>query len=208
MAAIIFDFDGTIADSFDYVADFLASQAGVKLTDERRKALRGMSMIAMARQLGFKWRSLPWLFFRGRRRMVHTVTKLEPFKGMPQIIHKLHNEGHELFMISSNNVKNIHRFLHHHKLHKYFLEIYGGVGLFDKAPSLRRLLKEHNFETKEAVYIGDELRDVEAAQSIGLRVVAVSWGFARLNMLEEQKPTALVHNPLNNCELQPHQITL
>lgn len=195
MAVIIFDFDGTLADSFDYVADFLAAQANIKLTDERRKSLRGMSMIAMARQIGFKWRSMPWLFFRGRRRMVHAITQLEPFKGMPDVIRKLHNEGHELFMISSNNVRNIRKFLHHHKLHKYFLEIYGGVGLFDKAPALKRLLREHGFEAKDAVYIGDELRDVEAAQSIGLRVIAVSWGFARLQMLQDQKPTALVNSP-------------
>jgi phosphoglycolate phosphatase len=195
MAAIIFDFDGTIADSFDYVADFLAAQAKLHLNDERRLSLRGMSMIAMARQLGYRWWQLPGLFFKGRRRMIHVVMKLKPFEGMPELIRKLHAEGHELFLLSSNSVRNVHKFLHHHKLHEYFLEIYGGVGLFDKAPAMRRLLKEHSLEAENAVYVGDELRDVEAAQSIGLRVVAVSWGFARTKILKDQKPTALVSSP-------------
>jgi len=195
MAVIIFDFDGTIADSFDYVADFLAAQAKLHLNDEDRMSLRGMSMIAMARQLGYRWWQLPILFLKGRRQMLHVVIKLKPFRGMPDIIRKLHNEGHELFLLSSNSVRNVHRFLHHHRLHQYFLEIYGGVGLFDKAPAMRRLLKEHKLEAKNAIYVGDELRDVEAAQSIGLRVVAVSWGFARTQMLKDQKPTALVTTP-------------
>src|SRR4051812_17898965 len=138
MAAIIFDFDGTIADSFDYVADFLAAQAKLHLDDEKRLGLRGMSMVAMARQLGYKWWQMPGLFFKGRRRMVKVVMKLKPFEGMPDLIRKLHAEGHELFLLSSNSLRNVRKFLHHHNLHKYFLEVYGGVGLFDKAPALRR----------------------------------------------------------------------
>ena len=120
---------------------------------------------------------------------------VQPFEDMPDVIKKLHAEGHELFMLSSNSVKNIHRFLHHYELHTYFLEIYGSTGLFGKAPTLRRLLKEQHLEKTDAVYIGDELRDVQAAQSIGMRVIAVGWGFARPAGLEALKPTAIAETP-------------
>jgi len=92
-------------------------------------------------------------------------------------------------------VSNVRSFLHEHALHTYFLEIYGGVGLFGKAPTLRRLLREQHLDPKDAVYIGDELRDVQAAQAVSLPVIAVTWGFARLSDLKAKRPTALANRP-------------
>ncbi|PIZ61655.1 hypothetical protein COY17_04015 [Candidatus Saccharibacteria bacterium CG_4_10_14_0_2_um_filter_52_9] len=196
MAAIIFDFDGTIADSFDYVADFMAEEAGVApLSEEARQALRGLSMAAMTRRLGFHWWQAIAVFFKGRRRMQQAIKDLDSFDGMPQLIRKLHAEGHELFVLSTNSLRNVRRFLHQEKIHKYFLEVYGGAGMFGKAPALRQLLKDHQLNVEHAVYVGDELRDVEAAQSIGLRAVAVTWGFANRKNLKEANPTALADTP-------------
>lgn len=196
MAAIIFDFDGTIADSFDYVAKFLAEQTDDKtLTEEQKSELRGLSITGMVKKLGFHWWNAPRLFLRGRWQMTHAIKHLKPFEGMPEAIRKLNAEGHELFILSTNSVSNVHRFLHNQKLHTYFLEIYGGVGVFGKAPAIRRLLKENNFEAKDAIYIGDELRDVQAAHSVNLRVIAVTWGFAQLQTLIDSKPTALANKP-------------
>jgi phosphoglycolate phosphatase len=196
MATIIFDMDGTIADSFDYVSDFMASEAGMApLSDEHKHQLRNMSMVGMARKLGYKWWEGPMLYFKGRRRMHQAIKNLKSFEGIPELIRKLHNEGHELFVLSTNSVRNVHNFLHHQKLHKYFLQIYGGVGVFGKAAALRQLLNDQNIDVKNAVYVGDELRDVEAAKSIGLRAVAVSWGFANRQHLKDAKPTGLADTP-------------
>lgn len=196
MAAIIFDMDGTIADSFDYVADFLAGEAGRgALEREQKEALRGMSMASMARQLGYKWWQAPLLIWKGRRRMKRAIKDLKSFKGVPQLIRKLHNEGHELFIVSSNSVRNVRLFMHHQKIHKYFLEIYGGVGIFGKPMALRQLLREHHIELDNSIYVGDEIRDVEAAKIIGMRAVAVSWGFASRAGLEAAQPTRLADTP-------------
>jgi phosphoglycolate phosphatase len=195
MAAIIFDFDGTIADSFDYVAEFLAKEAGHDLDKQQLEALRGQSMPAMARQLGFRWWRLPRLFLRGRHNMNKVISQLQPIKGMPEVIKHLHAEGHELFIVTSNTVKNVHKFLHRRDLQTYFVEVYGGISLFGKAPALRHLLREHYFDIENAIYIGDETRDIEAAQFLNLRVVAVSWGFAKLKNLKSKQPNAIVDSP-------------
>jgi len=165
------------------------------LSEDQKQEMRGLSMAAMARHLGCSWWRLPFLLIKGRRRMGEAIKQLQPFDGMSDVIEKLHAEGHELFVVSSNSVRNIRAFLHHQDLHQHFLEIYGGIGLFGKAPALRKLLRDQHLKAKNAVYIGDELRDVQAAQSIKLPVVAVTWGFARPADLADLKPTALADTP-------------
>ena len=182
MSAIIFDMDGTIADSFDYVSEFLVQQAKLPpLSEEEKRALRGLSMRDMAHKLGYHWWDAPVLFIKGRRRMRRSIQNkhLQPFAGMPEIIRKLHGEGHELFILSTNSLRNVHHFLDDQKIHKYFLEIYAGIGVFSKAPGLRQLLKDQRLVADDAIYVCDELRDIEAAQSVGVRTVAVTWGFAK-----------------------------
>src|SRR5947209_2546445 len=124
MAAIIFDLDGTIAASFDYVAEFLVAEACCPpLSGEPKANLRGLSMAAMARELGLHWWRLPFLFHKGLKGMRYSINRVYPFAGMPEVIEKVHAEGHELFMLSSNSVRNVRQFLRHHNLYKYFLEI-------------------------------------------------------------------------------------
>ncbi|HET7059768.1 MAG TPA: HAD hydrolase-like protein [Candidatus Saccharimonadales bacterium] len=196
MAAIIFDFDGTIADSFDFIVDFVTQEAGqAPLSGQQKQELRGQSMAAIARNFGHsRWRLLG-LFVRGRRQMRKVIGQVKPFDGITEVIEKLHAEGHELFIVTSNTVPNVHKFLHHYELHKYFLEIYGGAGLFGKTRYLRKLLKEQSLEKNDALYIGDEARDVKAAESVKMRIIAVTWGFARPADLEALSPTAMAGHP-------------
>lgn len=196
MSAIIFDFDGTIADSFDYVADFLAHEAGIKqLSDAQRAELRNKSMVAMVKHLKYPAWKLPILYFKGRRAMSAKINNLEPFEGIPETIRKLHAEGHELFIVTSNSLRNVHAFLRHHDLHTYFLKVVASVSVFGKAGALRSLLKEQKLSIDDSLYIGDELRDIQAAESIKLRVIAATWGFSSAIDLVAAKPLALIDRP-------------
>lgn len=165
------------------------------LTPEKKQQLRGLSMANMARRLGYRWWHAPILFYKGQRRMHQAIKHLRSFEGMPELIRKLHAEGHELFVLSTNSKRNVEHFLQTQKIRKYFQEIYGGVGMFSKASGLRHLFKEQNLDIKQAVYVGDELRDVQAAKAIGLRAVAVTWGFANPKDLRAAKPSSLANTP-------------
>ena len=112
MAAIIFDLDGTIADSFDFVADFLAEKKNGEHLDSREKReLYGLSMLAMARKMGHPWWRLLRLLFEGRKEMGKIINQVPVFAGLPEAIRKLQAEGHELFIVSSNTTQNIHAYL-------------------------------------------------------------------------------------------------
>lgn len=194
--SIIFDFDGTIANTFDYTVTFLNAEAGgPRLTKDQKAALHGLSMARIGRRLGIPWHRLPRLFFKGRRQMSPAMAHIEPFEGMIAVIRDLHAQGHALFILSTNTTPNIDKFLRRHGLESHFREVYGGVGMFGKAPALRRLLREQHIETRRAVYVGDELRDILAARSLGVSAIAVTWGFARAADLKAEGPAGVAHKP-------------
>lgn len=197
MAAVIFDFDGTIADSFDYVAAFLERHVRNThaLTEEEKQILRGMTMQQMAIHLGSpKW-YLPVLFVVGRRAMGKAMYNVPLFEGMGRVIDKLHAEGHELMIVSSNNRRNIRKFLKQHHLHKYFTDLYGDAGFFGKRRAIRRILKRNSIHPRDAWYIGDEARDVVAAKAADVRVIAATWGFDHADILASHEPTAVAAEP-------------
>jgi phosphoglycolate phosphatase len=185
VTTIIFDFDGTIANTFDYAVVFLSKEGGkYPLAKDQKEALHGLSMAGIARHVGIPWHRMPGLFFKGRQQMNPAMKNIEPFDGMQDVIRQLHAKRHKMFILSTNTTRNINKFLRHHDMERYFTYVYGGVGMFGKAPALRRLLREQHVETRKAVYVGDELRDVMAAQSLGVPVIAVTWGFARATDLK------------------------
>jgi phosphoglycolate phosphatase len=195
--AIIFDFDGTIADSFDVVLDFLLKRAGknpASLTPEQRTALRGLSMMDLALRVGIpKWRLLG-TYFAGKRYFLKHLTKVPPVTGMPEMLRTLHQEQYRLLIISSNSRRNINRFLIERGLSGYFTAVYGNAGWFGKASSLKKAIKRYELDASKTVYVGDEERDITAAHKAGMASVAVNWGFAAEQSLLAHTPTFLVRN--------------
>lgn len=193
---IIFDFDGTIADSFPFIMQYLAAAAGREpLSVEEQLAFRKLSMVSVARRLGISRLRLPSVFLRGRRAMGRLERHVEPFEGMPELIRELHESGNQLMILSSNRSRNIHAFLRHHKLEHCFSRVYGQVGLFGKAPVLRRIVRTFRLQLGHCLYIGDEMRDIEAAQSMGMPCMAVMWGFANPDHIAALKPRAVAATP-------------
>lgn len=196
MAAIIFDFDGTIADSHDFLIKFMADKPGAKhLSVKDAHALYGLSPTALAKKLGYHWWGLPKLYFRSVAQMGRSISHIKPYDDMVGVINKLNHEGHELFIVSNNNLKNIRSFLSQHNLREKFVEVYGGIDLFGKAPIFREVMSDHNLDKDNVICVGDETRDIEASKSAGLKSIAVAWGFSSYEDLVNLKPTALAKRP-------------
>lgn len=197
MAAIIFDFDGTIADSFEVIVDIFEriTKRPEKLTAVAIDELRGYPLEIVANRLKISWWKMPFLLFRGRRMMSRRMAEIPLFPGIAKVIEELHAEGHELFLVSSNSNRNVRKFLKAHHLYKYFVEIRGNAGLIGKPRILRKLVRSNSLEMKDCIYVGDETRDILATRVIGMRIIAVSWGFANTDFLKSMQPTALANRP-------------
>lgn len=194
---IIFDFDGTIADTLEVMMEIykdLQSDAPEPTPAEVLR-LRGMSLLHVMRELKVRPWKVPFLVAHGRKRLRKRMPQVEVFAGIPEATHDLVAAGHRLFIMSSNSVQNIRYLLHKYDMNTEFIKIYGGVGVFGKARVLRRVLRQNRLEAHDTWYVGDEVRDIEAAQAVGVRVAAVAWGYNTPEVLRSHAPDCLLASP-------------
>jgi phosphoglycolate phosphatase len=195
--AVIFDFDGTIADSFPYVFQYLKMEARNthEYTAEEQDAMRKMSMKRLALHLGVPvWRMVS-VYFKGRRYLRAHLDEVQPFKNMSDVIRTLHELGYELYVVSANSRRNVRLLLEREGLIQYFVAAQGNAGFAGKIRILRYLLKRRRLNPKETWYVGDETGDVVAAVAAGMQALAVAWGFADANLLQKVEPHAFAEKP-------------
>jgi phosphoglycolate phosphatase len=63
--------------------------------------------------------------------------------------------------------------------------------MFGKAAKLRQALRQCAVQPPEAIYIGDEIRDAEAAAKAEIAFGAVAWGQHGAEILGRQKPAQI-----------------
>ncbi|MDE1866773.1 MAG: HAD hydrolase-like protein, partial [Thaumarchaeota archaeon] len=87
--------------------------------------------------------------------------------------------------------------------------VYTGRAVYGKARLLKKLMKEKTIPHKDPIYVGDEIRDVEAAKKAGIRVIGVAWGYNTKAALQKANPDYIVEKPeelqeiiLNNSQPQ------
>ncbi|MEM1255491.1 MAG: HAD hydrolase-like protein [Cyanobacteria bacterium P01_H01_bin.21] len=199
MTVLIFDFDGTIADTLETIVAItnrLASHYGYpQTTPERLKYLRALSTAELLEQSNVPLFQVPFLMRRVRRELHQDIGSIQVFQRLADVLLALTADGHTIMIASSNAPSTICPFLERHGLRAVFSQIYGNIGLLGKARSLRRIMRRHRLIPEEILYIGDETRDIEAAHCQGLAVASVSWGFSDRTALEAQGPTFLVDTP-------------
>lgn len=199
MKVIIFDFDGTIADSFAAVlkiANQLAPQFGYALTwPEDIPRLKNLSSREIVKQSKVSPFKLPFLLRRLRGELNREMEQLELIVGMKTALLTLKQQGYRLGIVTSNSRENVVAFLKAQELDTIFDFVGSGLALFGKGRVIQRILKQHRLNPEDVIYVGDETRDIEAARKIGIKVISVSWGYNSSQALAAENPDFLIHRP-------------
>jgi phosphoglycolate phosphatase len=176
----IFDFDGTIADSlswFGSVVNDVARRYGFRgVHPSEIDGLRRLSAREIMDELQVPMWKLPAIARYVRALKVQAGAQTGVFDGMPSVLKLLVRGGVQLAIVSSDSPENIRKILGEDMVQRFSI-ISGGVPVFSKARRLHAVLRSAGFERREAIYIGDEVRDLEAAQKLGLAFGAVTWGY-------------------------------
>lgn len=191
--AVIFDFDGTMADTFPAVIEVFeeVTKQPRPLTKDEIKKFQHLSAPELIDIFQVpKWK-IPYLFFRGRRMLRSHMNDVSPHSGVDAVVKQLHADGVKLYIVSSNSTENIRNYLEKYELSEYFLAVYGSASPFAKSRKLLQLIDKEQLSLEDTWCVGDETRDVSAAHAVGLKIVSVSWGYNSRQALVEKQPEAL-----------------
>ena len=109
--------------------------------------------------------------------------------------------------VTSNTEVNVQIFLRSHGL-ELFDFIRCSSKLLGKARMIRSVIRKQHVRAAEILFVGDETRDIEACQKVGVRIAAVTWGYNSRRSLVAMKPDFIFEDPkeLSRClRLHPRQ---
>jgi phosphoglycolate phosphatase len=186
----IFDLDGTLSDSFPWfqrVLNAVADQHRFKRVEaDDVEMLRGKSSREIIRYLEVPMWRIPIIARDMRRLKSQSIDAIPLFSGVEPMLQELAQRDVTLAMVSSDTESNVRRALG--RSAELISQFGCGASLFGKAAKFKGILKRTGIAAAHAIYVGDEIRDGEAARAAGIDFGAVSWGYTTAEALQEISP--------------------
>lgn len=202
---VLFDFDGTLADSFAWflrAMDEAAQRFGFRRIQAAEvDSLRDLDTRALLDALGVPRRKLPAIAAHMRASAGREAARLSPFPGVREVLAGLHGTGLTLGLVTSNFEENARTVLGEATF-GLFAHVDCGASLLGKASRLRRVVRAAGVAPGDAVYVGDEQRDLQAAREVGLDFAAVLWGYASPASLRALRPDHTFEAPAELARLK------
>ena len=202
---IIFDFDGTIADTVDAlvsIANSLAVEFNfAPITPEEFLLLKNLTSREIFKYSGIPLFKIPFLLKKVKRELKNKIPELKPIEGIPEALLELKENGSRLGIITSNSKGNVKEFLKINNLDNFFEFVHTGVTIFGKTTIINNVLKQKQIKTQEVIYVGDETRDIEASKKAQIKICSVTWGFNSEEALAKEHPDFLIHHPRELVEV-------
>lgn len=194
-ASVIFDFDGTIADTFNLSLkigrNILESLKLHHLDEDEIVHFRNYSFRESVRKFKIPLRKIPGLVLQVRRGIHDHIDEIKPFEGIREVLHDLRKRIPFMGMVTSNSEDNVARFLDRFDLRLFDDGAYSSA-ILGKASKLRRLIRRNHLRREEVVYVGDTTDDIEACKKVGIKVAAVTWGYNAKEVLERSGPDFII----------------
>jgi len=196
---IIFDFDGTIADTLELglsVYNRIAPEYNCLLVGVgERELFRTKKPQELLETYGISKLKLLTLTLRIRKEMNRHIPELKLFDNMESSLREIRNAGYGMGILTSNSVENVRKFLEINGLSALFDFVYSGRSFLGKEKVIRKMIIREQLPSGRIVYVGDETRDIEACRAAGIPVIAVSWGLNRRELLASLLPDQIADRP-------------
>lgn len=191
---VIFDFDGTLADTFPWflnVINKVADEFNFNRVDPQDESyIRNLSSNGVLKHLGIPLWKIPKISKYMQLLMSNDIEQIKLFDGVDFLLKTLHEKEIMIGVVSSNSKSNIESVLGENNL-SYITRIECGVSVFGKPSKINKIIKASNIQVDDAIFIGDEVRDIKAAKKLNLDSGAVAWGYNHVEALKKASPTKI-----------------
>lgn len=181
ISAVIFDFDGVIAESVDVktqafrelfkghpdildeVEKFHLENGGMSRYDKFRHIYANILKLELTEE---KFRELCEAF----QRLVVDKVVASPFVAGAKETLKYFFEKYPMYVVSGTPQEEIREIIKRRALTKYFLQVYGSPE--SKTLLIKRILRDNKYKPEEVLFVGDSKNDLKAAVEAGVMFIA------------------------------------
>lgn len=211
--ALIFDFDGTIADSSKGIMasmKYALEKNGVasSVTDESIKNCIGPPLVPMIQRIlnsEAKEELINKLAISYREHYTEKgLFMAELYEDVEKVLEILSTK-YVLFVVSSKPKEFLEKLMSKLGVRKYFKGVYGpdlGLAPLKKAELVKDCMAENKIATDECIMIGDKAEDIMAAKVNGIKTAGVLYGFGTVAELTQAGCRCLVEKPGNLIKLK------
>lgn len=190
----LFDFDGTLADSFPWFVSVMGDVADRfkfrRIDPSEHDFVRRLDAKQFLRHVGLPLWKVPLVAAHVRRLQSEKIASIAPFSGVHDLFRTLVERGVAVGILTSNAEANVRAVLG--PAAAALVSHYDcDASLFGKARKIRSVLRRSGADPARAILIGDEARDIDAARAAGVASGAVAWGYADIESLRARGPTEI-----------------
>ncbi len=201
---IIFDFDGTLANTLYKIVEIInRDPARYKIDGVNPleiEKLRNLSISYLLKEFNVHTFRVPAFLKQLQSDLNKELSSVSSFDGVPEVLQSLKKHGYRLGILTGNSVDNVNDFLSIHKV-DVFEFVRSERSLFGKHRSLNKIMKSSGMTPSKTFYVGDEVRDIDAAKKSNIHSIAVTWGYNSEELLKKHEPDYLVHTPKSILEI-------
>ncbi len=209
-SALIFDFDGTLADTRESILQtmkFVAHNYNIQFVDE--KLIEGLIVLPL--KATFEQAFLldessiqdATLLYRNHYDEI-VLNTISLYEGVKDTLLDFYDKGINLSIASSKGKESLRKILQKQNIYHIFSFVGGEEDAKNKKPApdiVNLILDKFNFQANECLVVGDTIFVIEMGQRAKVDTCGVTYGNNTREKLERQKPNFIIDNFTNLTEI-------
>jgi pyrophosphatase PpaX len=206
-SSLIFDFDGTLADTFEVIhltwIHVCQNHNLPTPTEGQIRAIMGVPLDIIAQ----KFNNNPKidnqdLVSAYKLEFGFHENKIKLFPGIKGMLENLSSLDVPMFVVSARTSTSLIKILKKLRINKYFSQILGREDVTKPKPNqeaVNTIARDYGLHYGGLYIVGDAQVDIEMGQNAGVQTIYVPWGALKIHKLEELKlkPTHIVQSPMD-----------